>query len=69
MEAQRSLAARVERVCSEMLLICMGLLMIAMAFSWRLGTQANQIDHQLYHLSENVKGIHKTIARMEAELR
>ena len=42
---------------------------IAMGFSWKIGMQANGISHELYHVTENLEGIHGNIARMEAHRR
>ena len=53
----------------EKLLFAMVLLGISLFWSYRVGVQANGLDHILYHETENLKGIRKHVAEMEAKLR
>ena len=60
---------RIQPVRIERLLLAVVILSISLAWSYRIGLQANGLDHILFHESENLKGIRKHVAEMEAQLR
>jgi hypothetical protein len=58
--------ARIPRVRYGLMVFSLVVVYIMMGFTWKIGMQANDIDHELYHVTENIEGIQSNIARMEA---
>ena len=60
---------RIQRLRLELLLISGAILFPAMWWTLHIGQDANNLDHRLYHVTENLEGIHKNIEKMEAALK
>jgi len=60
--------AQLERLRIEMMLAGLILLLVTMAYSYRIGVQTNLIDHNLYHVTESLKYLKANVREKERKL-
>lgn len=56
-----------ERIHLELIAISFVIIVFAAIWTYRMGLEANAIDHQLFHVAENVDGLRKNVEMMEKE--
>lgn len=62
-------ADTLDRITLELILLSFGLLVLAMVWTWQIGLEANNIEHRLFHVTENTNVIVTDIQKLEARLK
>ena len=52
------------RINLEAMLLSLVIIACGMTLTWRIGKQANELDHRLYHITENLEGVQTNIQRL-----
>jgi hypothetical protein len=70
MEAQEQNGATVSgRIEQALILFSLAILCVAIIWTWRIGKEANNINHRLHHMTEDLEGLRADVEKMEAQLR
>jgi hypothetical protein len=56
------------KLATEIMALSVLLILVGTIWSWRVGLSANEVDHRLYHASENLIGLRHNVARMRMEV-
>lgn len=56
----------IQRLQIQIILLSLFLLAGAAAWTWQIGQSANDLDHRLYHVSEDLKGLRENVRQLEA---